>query len=237
MDRQAFRRVLAGTGGLYTADEGHGRSLLGSCFSIVDPTVFVTAAHCIPDSQNISINHFGGPSPDLVSPVRSVARVPNTDIAILRIDASGRWAQPFQSMRLYADFGEEVCAMGFTPDYLPGSTSSEAVRIFRGFVQRPFLFRSDDFQYSALELSFPCPPGLSGGPLFSVEDPSMLLGVVTGTFETFTTPHEVFVEETAKGMTRYEGRSIVSYGIAECLTDARPQLEEILECQFPPDSE
>ena len=65
-------------------------------------------------------------------------------------------------------------------------SSKETLRFFRGHVQRPFVFGASHQTYSAFELSFPCPSGLSGGPLFLARESEAVIGVVTAKLESYT---------------------------------------------------
>lgn len=238
MDRQAFRRTSSGTGLLFDGRDPSTRQYLGSCFSVIEPTVFVTAAHCVDgrDRSRLWVNHHGGPSPDLFTPVHRVETAESTDIAVLRTDAPrSQWAFPFPRLRYTADLGEDVCAYGYPQDLIGPAPAKETPRFFRGFLQRPFDFQrpGSERRYAAYELSFPCPPGLSGGPLFLAVDPGTVIGVVTENFETFTVEHEVIEEEHSDVHVRHEARRVITYGVAATIFYAIPELEDVLGFRLP----
>lgn len=236
MDRQAFRRMLAGVGLLFDGVEEGSRKYLGSCFSLLEPTVFLTASHCVGGIplERLWVNHFGGPPPNLFTRVRRIEWAEEVDIAVFETDAPGaEWAVPFKKLRYFADLGEEICAFGYPQDLMSPAPAKETPRLFRGTVQRPFLFERSGRKYSAFELSFPCPPGLSGGPLFLADDPDTVIGVATENFETYTVQHEVVEEKRPGEVFRHEARSVITYGVAANILGAVDAIEKVLGRRLP----
>ena len=102
MDRQAFRRTLAGTGLLFNGVEMADRGYLGSCFSVIEPTIFLTAAHCLEGVplEQLRVNHHGGPPPNLFTQVRRIEWVENADLAVFETDAPGaKWPAPSSKLK------------------------------------------------------------------------------------------------------------------------------------------
>lgn len=228
MDRQAFRRTIAGTGLLFKGFEPGNRKYLGSCFIVMEPTVFVTAAHCIKGVpvDELWVNHHGGPPPNLFTRVQNIEWVYKADIAVFETESpESRWAVPFQRLKYVADFGEEICAFGY-PEAPPQNFMSEAPametpRFFRGNVQRPFGLELAGRRYSVFELSFPCPPGLSGGPVFLAEDPTTVIGVVTGNFETVSGEKNVIMYGVAANI--FNGLEVIEKLLGRRLPDPEPE--------------
>ena len=71
-----------------------------------------------------------------------------------------------------------------------------------------------NYAYAALELSFPCPGGLSGGPLFEAQAPAFPVGLITEYIEasTILDSEEVLLEDGQRCVEYY--RRIISYGVA-----------------------
>ena len=231
-----MNEITSRVGLLFRDSDPATRGFLGSCFCIETPTVFLTAAHCIKDVSldRLWVNHHGGPTPSLFSKVHRVEIVNDADIAILVTDAPGaKWVQPFRQVRLFANLGEHVCAFGY-PDtaVCVDSPSKETPRFFRGTVQRPFIHKSKHALgsgYSAYELSFPCPHGLSGGPLFPEEDPQTVIAVVTEDLEVGSELHyEERIDEATGSKTVLQTRRVINYGVAANILAATDALEAII---------
>lgn len=145
---------------------------------------------------------------------------------------------PFQHLRYYAHLGGEVCAFGFPIEQLQADVPArEVFRFFRGNIQRPLTYssvRSGHKRYSAYELSFPAPSGLSGGPVFPASDPLTLMAIVTENLEATTIVTEVVVEEAPDRPLRVETtKRVVSYGIAANIFNASGVLETVLGGPLP----
>lgn len=232
--------ALTRVGLLFNGREEGQRVFLGSCFCILDAGVFVTAAHCLDDTppHRLWVNHHGGPTPHLFSRAERVEFVREADVAILVADAPGaKWVQPFGFVQYAANLGEQVCAFGYPiQQFQPAVPAKETPRFFRGNIQRSFIHRSPrsgGASYSAYELSFPCPFGLSGGPVFLADDPMTVLGVVTEDLEVGSTLEEEVVEQSAGRVVRVGTRRVINYGVAANMIAAADVLEDILGRPLP----
>lgn len=229
-----IRRAVASVGSLYRGSNPGDRLYLGSCASVLDAGVFVTAGHCVDntDQDTLWINHFGASGPDCFTRVRDVHRIPEADLAVITTDApAGNYAYPFQAVQYAADFGEEVYAIGHPDDLLSATPNQRSLRFFRGIVQRPFLHEFLGRKpYSAFELSFACPPGLSGGPVFLAEAPQVILGVVTGNYDSYTV---IDTEQANENTCAVQTRRVVTYGVAANIMYAAAKLEALLGRTLP----
>ena len=148
--------------GLLYQGDGENGTFLGSGFCLIDAKAFITAAQCVREVplDQLWVNHHGGPSPDLFTRAHDIQFAQACGLTVVTTDAPGsRWVTPFTQ-----DLGSRVASFGYPNQSITFSTASrEAGRLFRGYVQRPFLHQSKSgCRYSAYELSFPCPSGLSG---------------------------------------------------------------------------
>jgi hypothetical protein len=109
---------------------------------------------------------------------------------------------------------------------LAGS-NAQASRLFTGNYQRFFRHRDlEEREYDAGEMSIPAPAGLSGGPVFRPGAPTMLTGVVTANFDSYT-GLEAHDEEDNDGRKRtVQYRRVISYGIALRLAKFSEWLDE-----------
>jgi hypothetical protein len=174
------------------------------------------------------VNHVG--HKDLqFSPVTNRHLFEPCDIAVLEaVVEDPKWVQPFTGISGAANWGEAVTTIGWPVGVL-ADQDQEVLRIFRGFIQRAFLYtNSRGAKYSAYELNFPSPPGLSGSPLFADQAPRTLIGVITENFSTYTVEHTFEEERSNGGIVRTEARSVITYGVAVNPFHALEFLEAII---------
>jgi hypothetical protein len=114
------------------------------------------------------------------------------------------------------NLGEDFVAYGYPEDPLPDVGLVPTPRVFKGHIQRHIRnYKSDatGYKYDAIELSMPCPPGLSGGPCFKPLSPMTIIGVVTENVEATKILDQV--EEIRRPgyheVTKL--KSVISYGI------------------------
>jgi hypothetical protein len=146
--------------------------------------------------------------------VSEVIRHPRADAALLRLALDEWEIEPFQGIGHSRGLGSDVVASGFPENVLSGGREPTE-RLFRGHIQRQFWHESHlGFVYDALELSFACPAGLSGGPVFDWRLAPAVVGVATENFES-TTFIEAIEETTDAGTTRETRyQRVLSYGVA-----------------------
>lgn len=191
---------------------------IGTCSAFGSATTFVTAAHVVSGRarKQVAVSHFGH-SRYQFSPVKNIAVEERLDAALLDVVVEEpRWIQPFTHAMGAAWYGSEVVSIGWPVDLLAPEADRETLRCFRGHVQRTFLYNPPGRgAYPAFELSFPAPPGLSGAPVFLVDEPRTLLGIVTANFSTYSLIDATEeVTESTGGVRRTEYRSVITYGVA-----------------------
>ncbi|UUZ75204.1 serine protease [Polaromonas sp. P1(28)-13] len=195
---------------------------LGSCFAFHSRTSLLTAAHCVARlhaSQLLVQN----PRNSAASRVASISLHPSADLAVIQLRSDGEkavtLAAPCTEITKIKGIGGEYCAYGYPEDSIGPNAGVPVPRIFRGYGQRVLRHRSHmPYSYQALELSFPCPAGLSGGPLFKPKT-FQLLGLITENIETTTSLHEetVTTENGKEVINHY--RSVINYGLGLLLHD------------------
>src|ERR1041385_7506044 len=97
-----LRQAIAAIGSLYRDTAGNKREYIGTCFSIIDATVFITAGHCVgsADVASLWVNHFGAGGQDSFTQVRDVHIIEEADLAIITTDApEAKWACPFSEVQ------------------------------------------------------------------------------------------------------------------------------------------
>lgn len=216
-------------------------SVTGTCVAFRSSHVALTAAHCVPEDERDLWLAFPGTVD--ASPVVRVEKHPKADVAALfmapharrQVTITGVEEEVVSSRRethlwnLADDFtvGEELVAFGFPVEGPWVGSELPVARVFRGYFQRFFLFRSPGgFTYLAGEMSIPAPGGLSGGPVFRPSEPGLLAGIVTSNLETYAVLD--FIEETSRDgtMTLVKNRRVVSYGLVLILQNVEDWLDE-----------
>lgn len=210
--------------------------VLGTCFAFRNSRYFVTAAHVVegvnPRDTIISVETA---AEKITLVADSILRHPTADIAILQVDYD-----PPPSIRHFKSvirpmLGQDFFAYGFPVMSDEGMRPRVFTGIFQTFREHESqLLRSADrrrYRYFAGELSIPCPPGLSGGPIFPRDRHDTILGVVTENHEEGTELHQS-EEITENGKTfiiRTErvilyGMSVITSEIEAWLTDNIPNV-------------
>ena len=229
-----IRETISRVGRLIEGKEPKRGKFLGSCFCVLKAEVFVTAAHCVDGipREELWINHIAGPDPAQFSPAKQVKLVEQGDLAVIVTEApEARWVTPFQSVKYSVDYGERVCAFGYPESIISDPPAEATARFFRGYVQRPFMYcNRSGKRYKAFELSFSCPNGLNGGPVFLEADPVTVIGVVTANVKSYTVIDE---EEDVPCGNITEFRQIINYGVAANVIYAADVLERILGRTLP----
>lgn len=226
-----------------------GFTFLGTCFAYMSERVFLTAAHCVRGASKQQIGVFrSGDGRFSITAADDVVCHPRADLAIVHlakvaparlggIDFTDTEVSPFRGNLAPVEPGTDFVAYGFPEDVFNQSksrhrTQNVVARVFKGHFQRFLKHRSYlGYEYEAGELSVPCPAGLSGGPLYPVNQRGLLFGMVTENLESYTTVQEIETTEADGRINRVEHRRVINYGIALMLRDVHGWIHEQLEAR------
>lgn len=205
---------------------------LGTCFAFRWQNRFITARHCIEGIPDDELVLESGPARGFLQTVGDVWRHPTADIAVFETGGIGLAAvpvQPFRSIATERFLGEEFFAFGYPVDVLGPDATEPTPRLFKGSFQRfmPNYRSYSGYNYAAGELSFACPGGLSGGPLFRTNDLTAVFGLATENLRS-TTHLEAVEDHSVNGTPskRIEYREVISYGTALMLSDVSDWLDQ-----------
>ena len=192
----------------------HSPVFLGSCFAFRSNRHFLAAAHCV-TTNSVEQYVVYTPWEGVYTPVSQVIKHPEADIAILKLASDGRDSvEPLRGLRGVAGIGGDYYAYGYPEDSIGPHVGIPTARLFKGYCQRALKHESHmGYRYPAMELSFPCPGGLSGGPLFGLQFPTLPVGLVTENIEAATLlhSHETLLKD-GQPFTEHLQR-VISYGV------------------------
>jgi trypsin-like peptidase len=209
----------------------HGRpQYAGTCFAYRKANYFLTAAHCVEDlsPDRVSVSIFTDHVEEGLEVIR-LERHPSADVAFLQIRDDGPELDVFSPFRGTTDefeWGEMVVAFGY-PEFAARDVAHPTPRYFRGHIQRRFLHDRGRRSYSALELNFGAPAGLSGGPVALAREPWHAVGLVADNLESSTSLAKL--DEVVEPGRHYTERveRIVEYAVAVSLCDISQWLDRI----------
>ncbi len=209
-----------------------GDSYGGTCFAFRQPHVVLTAAHCVPAEAEIWVEFPR--RGDRRRAIR-VVKHPEADIAVIiteplaNDDGRGYAKGTFWDCVGNWGLGEEFLAYGFPTEGPFQETCSPTPRLFVGHYQRFMWFDAPNRgRYLAGEMSIPAPAGLSGGPVFRREAPSMLTGLVTSNVETYSVLHSIDEVDDSGGRYREESRRVIQYGLVAMLSDIEEWIDQLI---------
>jgi hypothetical protein len=220
--------------GMLFRDRCGGVEFAGSCFCYLQPTHFLTAAHCVTERTDLQyrIRMPMIRRSELIAVV-SVERHPTADLALLVTPpVPGEQIEPYQFIAMHYTWGDESCAFGYPEDSTADRRVEPTPRLLRGSFQRFAEFKSDlGYTYAAAELSMGLPAGLSGGPVWLPRDTNTVAGVAAENWESSTFLRSRYEEESDGRVFREHIHSVINYGIcvrldplAEWLHDRIPPL-------------
>jgi S1-C subfamily serine protease len=205
---------------------GVASSFLGSCFAYRWQNRILTAAHCVRgvDPSEIAVETI--PNSGFLQQAIRVHFHDSADIALIEIGGlqlGGHEMTTFADIGPVQYLGSEVMAFGYPVDVLDPESNKPTPRLFKGYVQRlvsDYQPGGYKYKYDAIELNFPCPGGLSGGPVFLHGNPAQVVGLVTGNVRSTTVLDAI--EEGPDRKTVY--REVISYGAALRLSEVESWL-------------
>jgi hypothetical protein len=196
-------------------------AILGSCFALRQPTVFLTARHVIKghDPSTLAVSFV------VIPGLRAVTKVhihPTADLAILEAqDPETGPIQPITDILAGIHLGEPFAAFGFPEDLVfGGKAGGSPHRLLMGHYSRFFEFESavnQEFRYVAGEMNVPVPKGMSGGPLLRPEPPYLVTGLAAETnyVESYPTITSETIVDGQKE--KYVESRMIAYGVAVIL--------------------
>jgi hypothetical protein len=218
------------TGLIVHSPMGASNSFCGSCFAYGRSGAFLTAAHCVTGlaaaDLRIGIPALGNALHGNLQVV-SIEIHPVADVALMfteqfPTDAVGS----IGGLDYAADWGERIVAFGYPEDTSPtGITPTPRMSV--GTIQRFFKYDDGRGGYSAIELSFPAPAGLSGAPVSRTQDTGLVIGVVCANHSALTYTGSFEVTDHT-GTYQAKERDVVRYGIAVYLPDVIEWIEHFV---------
>ena len=212
---------------LVNRDRELGSPFLGSCFCFRRSDVILTAAHLVigraRDSLAVAPAVVGWDVDNL--PVDEIEIHPSADVALLRIRPSGlTGSYAFYWYGTLLAWGEQVQAFGY-PEDTHGDSVAPTPRMFVGTIQREVRYSDGRGTYHGIELSFPSPQGLSGGPVCSIRNQTQAIGLMAANQDALTY-RGGFERLDSSGRWIPTERDVIRYGIAVSMSAIGPWLDE-----------
>ena len=202
----------------------------GSCFSLAgSPQHFITAHHCVAGCKPEAIFILDSTRDRHNLRVDRILQHPEADLAILTV--SEPVPEAFEQLELdECDFRFGAPAHSFGMVLEHGPRQRPVHRVVGGIIQRDMVYESGSYRSPAVELSYPIPNGMSGGPAFYPLGRIRVFGVAIGTIESEVVVHAF--EEREDGVVKERERvsRIVQYGVALRLHPLRDWIAKSLCC-------
>jgi hypothetical protein len=214
-------------------------AFLGSCVVFRYHTTVLTAGHCVKDCApgDLLVQFPGSRAGGQLFGAREIVQHATADVAVLTIDTPRDRDLTWAQTDLWSDvaYGVEISAFGYPNTAFGLHEAAEPTpRLFRGIVQRFFERRSPfGYVYTAAELSFGCPSGLSGGPVFNSQFNGRLYGIVTENMEVGTDLASLSEVDDAGQTFTERTRNVINYGVGLWLFPLKSWIDQIV----PPPSE
>jgi hypothetical protein len=212
--------------GVVLAVTGEKVSITGTCFPYRDRTVFLTAAHCVPEGVQVLVLQGRSHQRRVIE----ITRRPEWDVALIRTEAtSSPYDQPslpiINTVAPDLAIGGDFLTFGHPVEGVPDARATG--RLLKGHFQRYFTYVSPSgASYWAGEMSVPTPAGHSGGPVVRAHSPHVLEAIVMANYDSYIVLDAVDEVEEGGRTTRIESRRIVTYGIAVMASNLRQWLAD-----------
>lgn len=211
-----------------------GETFLGSCFAFRYPHTVITAHHVlISDNVTDALASFpGSRAGETAFQVKEIASHETADVSILTIDPPDEQDITWTFNDLFDDFyiGGDLMTYGYPADVFVERTYPSP-RCFRGYTQRFLNHKSHlGYTYLAAELSFACPGGLSGAPIFDPNVHGRLCGLVTENLKTSTEVESIREVNDDGSEFRETYHNVINYGVAVWL----PKIGDWVDSITPP---
>jgi hypothetical protein len=230
----AVGQILVGRG---TDGDDKAPRFAGTCFLFRSDSFALTAAHCVPEGWAVECLF---PRMGRSMSVRQIHRHPRADLAALELDGDFEDVTHISRSRkegvkpVYGfwglaawHIGTDAWAYGFPTEASARGGEIPTNRLFKGHVQTAYR-HEDAFNYFALELSFPAPAGLSGGPVGPPHLDEHVYRLVTMNHDSYRVEEAVEeVIDEGKHL-RVEARRIISYGLALALDQVTDWIDEVV---------
>jgi Trypsin-like peptidase domain len=207
-------------------------AFLGTCFRFRHERVALTAAHVVPQTEDLVLVF---PRSGRTQIVQNVARHPTADIAVLVTEAQSTDSEDGYPQTAFWDqvgnwgLGEEFMTYGYPSEGPTTEPDATHPRLFVGYYQRFFqATMPGNYRYLAGEMSVPALAGMSGSPLFRPGAPQMVTGMVTTSVESYTITDSVEEVTHDAERLRIEARKVISFGTALMLSDTTEWLHAVV---------
>lgn len=199
-------------------------SFFGTCFRFRHERIALTAAHVVPQAEDLVLVF---PRSGRRQIVETVIRHPTADVAVLISEPQASDSEDGYPQAAFWDrvanwgLGEEFLTYGYPSEGPTTQPDTTQPRLFVGYYQRFFqATMPGNYRYLAGEMSIPALAGMSGSPLFRRGAPQMVTGLVTSSVESYTITDSVEEVTRAGERLRVEARKVISFGVGLMLSDA-----------------
>jgi len=203
--------------------------IVGSCFRLWSPIHFITANHCIENTNPSELKVMNPFSNYQNLNCVEIYRHAEADIAVLKV--TGSVPEQFEKFKISGDepsYGAPIHCFGIIPNLIKTGAPG---RVIGGIVQRDLIHKDHKYKSHSIELSVPIPKGMSGGPAFLAHRDDSAIGVAIGTIKSEVVISEFINYQDEKTQEKERISEITRYGIILTLYSVRNWLEEIIPKQ------